>query len=244
MDLRRTGMSYNDKILDKIKNLLSLAEDGRDDEESQTALLMAQKLMLKYKISQNELNKQGRQEIIIKSLSVYKRIYWWEKVLVKIIADNFRVMFYVQSNRFPHQKNVQRKLVLMGYPEDVDLAYQMFYLAGDTMKYYASQHFVQSQIDLSSVDRAKQRKTYYQGFLDGLKDKFDKQKEALMKENDAYALVIQPPPEIQSKFNEEINGSLAFKQPTARQKDQTYYDGYQKGSKVSLSPHKSIESDS
>ena len=37
-------MNPNDKILDKIRNLLELAEDGNQDEESQTALLMAQKL--------------------------------------------------------------------------------------------------------------------------------------------------------------------------------------------------------
>ena len=42
-------MSNNQKILDKIRNLLTLAEDASDT-EGQTALLMAQKLMLKYKI--------------------------------------------------------------------------------------------------------------------------------------------------------------------------------------------------
>lgn len=108
-------MSVNEKILEKIKNLLSLAEDGNNDEESQTALLMAQKLMLKYKISHQELSENDKNEIVIRSLSIYKRVYWWEKVLVQIIADNFRVMFYVQSNRLPHQKSVQRKLVLMGF---------------------------------------------------------------------------------------------------------------------------------
>ena len=49
-------MNPNDKILDKIRNLLELAEDGNQDEDSQIALLMAQKLMLKHKISQHELD--------------------------------------------------------------------------------------------------------------------------------------------------------------------------------------------
>ena len=129
-------MDYNDKIIEKIRNLLELAEDGAHDEESQTALLMAQKLMLKYKISQNQLSDVKPNEIMLKSLSFYKRVYWWEKLLVRVIADNFRVMFYLQSNRLPHQSGIQRKVVLMGYEEDVELAYEMFHLAANAMKYF------------------------------------------------------------------------------------------------------------
>ena len=57
-------MNPNDKILDKIRNLLELAEDGNQDEESQTALLMAQKLMLKHKISQHELDAVDRKSVV------------------------------------------------------------------------------------------------------------------------------------------------------------------------------------
>ncbi|WP_028125758.1 DUF2786 domain-containing protein [Eremococcus coleocola] len=226
-------MSVNDKILDKIKNLLTLAEDGNNDEESQTALLMAQKLMLKYKISQNDLSSRGKQEIVIRSLSVYKRIFWWEKVLVKIIADNFRVMFYIQSHRLPYQKNVGRKLVLMGYPEDVDLAYEMFYLAEDAMKFYASQYINGQVRPKTASQKSRLRKTYYQGFLDGLKDKFEKQKADLIKENEKFALVIQTPQEIKDKFKEEITGSLSFNQPDSY-KNKSYYDGYKHGTRMNL----------
>ena len=224
-------MSTNDKILEKIKNLLSLAEDGGNDEESQTALAMAQKLMLKHKISQNELSQSDRQEIVIKSLSVYKRIYWWEKVLVRIIADNFRVMFYIQSSRLPHQKSVQRKLVFMGYPEDVDLAYEVFYLAAETMKFYASQHLKDIEKDEHA---ATIRKSYYQGFMDGLKHKFQKQKEALLKENEKYMLVIKTPQEVLDKFNLEINGALSFKNPQMRRNTAAYQTGYSKGTSLEL----------
>lgn len=226
-------MSMNDKILEKIKNLLSLAEDGGNDEESQTALLMAQKLMLKHKISQDELNEGGRQEIIIKSLSVYKRLYWWEKVLIKIIAENFRVMFYVQSNRLPHQKSVQRKLVLMGYPEDVELAYEVFYLAADSMKHYAGVH-IKENIEESKEGQGQRRKSYYQGFMDGLHHKFAQQREEMADSNEKYALIIQVPQDVVDKFNQEINGSLAFKHPNLNRENNAYYDGYDKGSSISL----------
>lgn len=224
-------MSVNDKILEKIRNLLSLAEDGGNDEESQTALLMAQKLMLKYKIDQQELSETGRQEIVIKSLSVYKRIYWWEKVLVRIIAENFRVMFYIQSNRLPHQKSVQRKLVLMGYPEDVELAYEVYHLAADAMKHYASEHLKQAEDDNSA---SLVRKSYYQGFMDGLNDKYERQRQEMVNENDQYALVIKTPQDVVDKFKQEISGSLPFQQPELSRESAAYTDGYDRGSTISL----------
>lgn len=220
----------NQEILNKIKRLLSLAEDGGRDEESQTALLMAQKLMLKHKISQQELAKGPKQEIVLKSLSVYKRLYWWEKVLATIIADNFRCLFYIQSNRLPYQATIQRKIVLMGYPEDVELAYEMFYLAAQSMKYYAKRHLDQT----SSKQTAHKRKSYYLGFLDGLKDKFDSQRQAMSQESAQYALMIQTPQAVQDRFNREITGSLAFDQPVMNQPDLAYQDGYQKGKDLDL----------
>lgn len=220
-------MSQNDKILLRIRNLLSLAEDGGNDEESQTALLMAQKLMLKYKISQNELSKTGENKIVSKSLSVYKRIYWWEKILVRIIAKNFRVMFYIQSSHFPHQKKIQRKLVYMGYPEDVELAIELFHLAADSMKHCASEHLKDLQPDRDKI--VEVRRSYYSGFMDGLASKFKAQREALIKENEKYALVIHTPQEVIDEFNKEITGSLKFRSKQSRSDLVAYRHGYDKG---------------
>lgn len=225
-------MSENSKILTKIKNLLALAEDGNNDEESQTALLMAQKLMLKYKISQNELDSSGEQKIIIKSLSVYKRIYWWEKVLVKIIAENFRVLFYIQSNRLPHQKSIKRKLVLMGYPEDVELAYAIFHLASEAMKFYSTKYIEETPNLLETP--ASSRKSYYRGFLDGLEEKYKKQREELVAENEKYALIIQTPKDVMDKFNQDVNGHLSFKIEAVNIQADSYLKGFDRGHSISL----------
>ncbi len=225
----------NKKILDKIRNLLTLAEDGGDDEESQTALLMAQKLMLKHKISQNELSEKGENEIVLRSLSVYKRLYWWEKSLIRIIAENFRSLFYIQSNRLPHQSTVQRKIVLMGYQEDVDLAYEMFYLAADTMKYYSKLHLESlDEAEFKKSSKANLRKSYYQGFMDGLQKKFNLQREAMLQEDEKYALVIKTPQEVVDKFNTEITGKLSFDQPSFNRRNTAYADGYEKGKNINL----------
>lgn len=226
-------MSQNDKILQKIRNLLSLAEDGGNDEESQTALLMAQKLMLKYKVSQNELSETGDNTIVTKSLSVYKRIYWWEKILVRIIAKNFRVMYYIQSSHFPHQDKIQRKLVYMGYQEDVDLAVELFHLAAKSMKHYAREHVEGSVHNKQSLSEV--RRSYYSGFMDGLESKFKAQREALMKENEKYALVINTPKEVEDKFNQEVTGAIRFKTKSSKRDITAYQHGYQRGNALELS---------
>lgn len=226
------NMSENSKILTKIKNLLTLAEDGNNDEESQTALLMAQKLMLKYKISQDELSDTGEQKIIIKSLSVYKRLYWWEKVLVQIIADNFRVLFYIQSNRLPHQNSVRRKLVLMGYPEDVELAYEVFHLAAEAMKFYSTK-YIEETTD-SKDSPATLRKSYYRGFLDGLDEKYKKQREEMIAENEKYAMIIQTPSDVKEKFERDVNGHLAFKLEETNVLSDSYLQGFDRGQSISL----------
>ena len=45
----------DNKIIDKIQNLLELSYDAPNDEEGQTALLMAQKLMVKHNLSMRDL---------------------------------------------------------------------------------------------------------------------------------------------------------------------------------------------
>ncbi|MBK0348424.1 DUF2786 domain-containing protein [Aerococcaceae bacterium zg-ZJ1578] len=229
-------MSVNDKILDKIRNLLKLAEDGANDEESQTALLMAQKLMLKHKISQNELNETGQNEIVLKSLSVYKRLFWWEKSLATIIATNFRVMLYVQSNRMPYQTSTMRKIVYMGYPEDTELAYEVFHLAAESMKYHASYHLKSLQEENQSFSLADLRKAYYKGFIDGLNEKFEQQRREMQSENVAYEIMVQVPNEVKAAFDQQVSGrrKLTYRSPQFTKEDATYLEGYQKGTQMSL----------
>ena len=214
-------MNPNDKILDKIRNLLELAEDGNQDEESQTALLMAQKLMLKHKISQHELDAATSLDVIVtRSLSVYKTLFWWEKLLARTIADNFRIMLYVQSTRLPHQSKTQRKIVYMGYQSDVDLAYHVFQLATKAMKYHAGQHLKLVSQDLTSSQKQSQRRAYYQGFM--------------VAEEAGYSLVIQVPEEVREAFRAQVQGHIVFKQPHVTEEGLAYESGYQQAKSMSL----------
>ena len=47
--------SANQKIINKVKGLLDIAKDSNQDEETQTAFLLAQKLMVKYGIKKSSI---------------------------------------------------------------------------------------------------------------------------------------------------------------------------------------------
>ncbi|HFI0463857.1 TPA: DUF2786 domain-containing protein [Streptococcus suis] len=211
-----------EKIIEKIQNLLSLAEDG-NDEESQTALLMAQKLMLKYKIQHLDLEQdQGKMTIVNKSLSIYKRVLWWEKALAHVIAENFRVMLYLQSTKLPHNTTVMRKIVFMGLEEDVAIALEAYRLAETSMRFYAKKAVAGSNDKPSDA-----RKAYYKGFIDGLKDKFKAQREALARQSQAYALMIKVPKEVSDAFYQKVSHTKgSFSLPNIGEEDLLYSQGY------------------
>lgn len=48
-------IDMDNKIIEKIQNLLELSYDAPNDEEGQTALLMAQRLMVKHNLSMSDL---------------------------------------------------------------------------------------------------------------------------------------------------------------------------------------------
>lgn len=50
----------NNAILKKVKGLLAIANDAGNDNESQSALLMAQRLMLKHGIGMKDLNEEKK----------------------------------------------------------------------------------------------------------------------------------------------------------------------------------------
>lgn len=227
-------MNETEKIIEKIQNLLSLAEDGGNDEESQTALLLAQKLMLKHKISQHEIEAGDESEIITRSLSIYKKLFWWEKLLASVIANNFRVMLYVQTNKLPHQATRLRKQVFMGLEEDVTLALQMYDFAERALKHHAKLHMESmSGIDLGS--KAEIRKAYYRGFIDGLKHRFEVQKEEMSQESSQYELLIKIPSEVEEAFYQTVsNRKIRLELPNINETNGAYQAGYSKGQTLSL----------
>lgn len=64
-------MDELDKIIRKIQDLMKLAQDNPNDEEGQTALLMAQRLLLKYNLSMETVqDRSNKDKDVIKESEV------------------------------------------------------------------------------------------------------------------------------------------------------------------------------
>lgn len=191
-----------EKMINKVQGLIKLSEKNDNDEEAQSAFLMAQKLMLKYHISADSLQSAADSEdqVTNNDVTTLKRLYWWEKVLAKVITDNFRVKGFTHSIYVNGKK--KSKIVFMGLDDDLKIAKEMYVLTYEAIQHYAKKYINKYYKD-QDISRKRGlteylKQSYMQGFLHGLEDKFKEQFEELKQE---YGLMVMTPEKVQEAFN-------------------------------------------
>lgn len=222
----------NDAIVKKIKGLLAIAKDKKNDEESQSAFVMAQKLMMKYNISIGEVESQ-QDGMAIKNghATVYKRLAWWETQLASIIAKNFRVKFYYNNDR--SGRTVKRAIVFLGFEKDVKLAREMYILAYDVIDFYTKKYvkmYYEARPSQTRNMTTELKNSYMRGFLAGLDDKFEQQVAEMEQE---WGLMVLVPQEVEKEYDKMFGDKkgLSFNIPSA-QVTQAYSSGYRQGNNV------------
>lgn len=225
----------NETIISKIKGLLALANDHKNDEESQSAFILAQKLMIKYDISSGEI--EGLQEgdsILEEKVTVYKTLYWWERLLARTISKNFRVKFFYNSKILKGESRTKRAITFLGYEKDIALAKEMYILAYDVLTFYANDfiesHYKETFEPRSRGNTADLKNSYMRGFLDGINEKFETQVKEMEQE---YGLMLLVPAEVQKTHDEMFEGTklVGYKVPRIEEVD-AYYRGHQDGVSV------------
>lgn len=224
-----------DKIIKKVKGLLAIAHDNKNDEESQTAFLMAQKLLIKHKISMSDVEDINASERTIQSgqATTHKKLFWWERELANIIEKNFPVKWYYNSRVLDGESRKKRAIVFMGYEDDVALAKEMYILAYDVILFYTKEFVNQEQNKYgywTREDTLSYKNSYMKGFLDGLKKKFEEQRLSMSQE---YGLMVITPVEVKDKYDEMFKDSkgISFKIPPT-QEVFAYKKGYEEGENV------------
>lgn len=165
----------NEKIIEKIKNLIQLANDNPSDEEGQTALLMAQKLMLKNNIALAQVEQFEEPEKFETSQAVGKeagRIFWWERDLGYILATNFRCFCLNQRDRVSNKS----RIIFFGEKQDAELVSKIFEAALMYLRY---------RLDRLPTREPSYKNSYLKGFLIALDERFKKQVEE-------YSLMVLP----------------------------------------------------
>lgn len=178
-------IDMNNKVIFKIQNLLELAYDAPNDEEGQTALLMAQKLMVKHNLSMTDLTTTKNKNNIGETVGTWEyRMPWWQEKLAAILGENFRCKTI--RRRVVNEGITQ--IIFFGYDTDAELCTKVYEGAILYLKYRLKRIFP----TIPKAHWKDYKKSYLLGFLAGLDERFRKQAQS----SEKFALMVQVPAEV------------------------------------------------
>lgn len=178
-----------EKIIEKIKNLLDLANNNPNENEALAAALKAQELMAKYNIELEQLDHKEETREIVKEVyhqSGKHEMKKWKIGLAAIIAENFRCKVYFINTQ---------DVVFYGYKEDAKIALQVFTYLYEVGNKFAVRYY--NKCKKEGRETRGVMNTYLVGFRDGVKDVLGKQ---------CTALMIVTPKEVNESFDEMSKG--------------------------------------
>lgn len=163
-----------DKIIEKIKKALALAQDNPTDEESHTAMLAVQRLLARHNLSMQDVEGYATEkEKKVNEVNVGEltgRIPWWHKDLALTITENFKCKcFIIKPAKF------KSTIRFLGLEEDVAIAIEVYKYALNIIDKLAKSYV--GKIYRQGLPTTGVRNTYISGFLSGLKQKFKEQVE-------------------------------------------------------------------
>lgn len=183
-----------EKILNKIKNLLDLANNNPNENEAIAAALKAQELMAKYNIELDQLDDKKETREIVEEIyhqSDKHEMRKWKIGLADIIAQNFRCKVY-----FMNKKDV----VFYGYKEDAKIALNVFTYLYEIGNKFAVRYY--NKCKKEGEETRGVMNTYLVGFKGGVAEVLEKQ---------CTALMIVTPKEVTESFEEMTSGWKTIK---------------------------------
>lgn len=200
-----------EKMIEKIKKMMALAENNPSEEEALSAALQAHKLMMKYNIHESEVTLEEVKEDIVSIFSEQKHnssLHKWRKQLGAIVARAFRCKCYISG----------KDVVFRGYKDDAQLAldvYLMLYTVGDKL---GSKAYTEQLSETGSGKGAYN--SFVVGFLYGVRDAFDEQ---------CTALMVITPKEVEEDWENFSANMKTFKTSFTVVDRELYEKGYAEG---------------
>lgn len=174
------------QILEKISKALRLGTNNNNENEAQSAILAAQRLMAKYRISEEDLNdflnENEKQDTKVIEENTENEINndKWKRSLMITIAKNFRCDVYYHGGR----------LVIVGAKEDILISKRVYIYAKQAILNSFKKFFKENyeSYSTSASLRNKYKREFALGFIKGLSEKFEEQKS-----NSELSLVVVNP---------------------------------------------------
>jgi hypothetical protein len=180
----------NENKIKKIQGLLAKSFNNPSEEEAKTALLLAQKLMVKWGIDADEVNKdkEKKKEKIVREIYNSQSVRAeWKVVLASLIARNFRCKMYFLGVEKPY-------IVFLGVAADAKICLEVFSQTLDFMMKGRDRCYLKMRLANKATKGTKG--DYVKGFLAGLADAFKNQID-----EQGWGLIIAPSPEVQKEYD-------------------------------------------
>lgn len=171
-----------DKLKETIQKLLIKSGDsGATLAEKDEAYLLAQRLMLKHNIEEDELyektHEQKRlEEIYHKPATDYMRLNFWHRGLARIISKNFKCLYYIDmwQGDYSSTDSNKSRIKMFGVRGDVEIAVQVYEDAFKAIEVY-SKEYIEGRKDVTKNRKTAVKNDFISGYLEGLKSKFEDQ---------------------------------------------------------------------
>lgn len=208
-------------IIQKIKKLLALSESS-NEHEAKLAMFKAQELLAKHKISLKEIEDHKNIDVIEGKTNITFRQGKWKGRLADVIAENFGCYHFYRTNR-------SHMIIFMGKDEDVTVCTIVLEYAIDCINSVVKKLRYEYQKDGYSTKGLEN--DYALGFIEGLSNAFEKQKEA----NQEWGLVLVRDKEVveayeKKEFSRTINTNTKF-----QGFNEVYFQGVEDGENFSIS---------
>lgn len=211
----------NEKLLDKISNLMKRAKE-KDDAEGQASILLAQKLMAKHNISVSQVQIHESKSEVNESRVEFGRMIWWYAELAATIASHFRCSCMKQGS----------SVIFVGLDEDAEIATAVYQGAIDHIKYR------RRQMSWASKD---EKNSYIVGFMCGLDEKLEAQKATMIQESESTALVLQTPVEVKDYVKNNTTSSYKSNTQVRDIDIASYFMGLDEGKHAELNSGRILE---
>lgn len=189
-----------DDMILKIKKLLALSKSS-NEHESQNAMIMAQKLLIKHKISMNEVDSYDIEtfNILEKGTSIKFRGSSWKSNLGQVIANNFSCYLFYRTKR-------THEIIFYGKEEDIIICNIMLEYAIKCINLNADKLIKRLKTDKRRKHFKGIKNDYAIGFINGLDERFKEQ----LKSNKEWGLVIVKDPKVVESYKEYSQGFVAI----------------------------------
>ncbi|MHB0886881.1 MAG: DUF7168 domain-containing protein [Bacillota bacterium] len=170
-----------EKLIERVRKLMRLAEGTNRQGEAEAALLAAQKLLVEHGLSVVEIKGDGSrpepEAVNDTAVLTGYALEQWKIRLATIVAHNFRCDVYLTSNWDARSQTTgrrRRELRFIGVRSDAEVAATVFQSAAKAAEHLCRLHLAERRHE-PGYKVNPVRNAFFRGFNRGLDDKFREQ---------------------------------------------------------------------